>query len=70
MTCRCSNPEYLVITRSLLGDFETLARRKELEDVRHYINKLAIEYQKNDGFNPRRFMMDLSESLKNGEHLV
>lgn len=69
MSCRCANPEYLVITRQLLGNFENLARRKELEDIRHYINKLAIEYSKDAGFNPRRFMMDLSEALKNGEHL-
>jgi hypothetical protein len=58
------------MTRKLLKDFERLAAQRENEDVRHYINKLAIEYQKNNGFNPRRFMMELSEALKNGEHLV
>ena len=68
MSCRCNNPQYLVMTRPLLKDFERLSADKELEDVRHYINKLAIEYSKGTGFNPRRFMMDLSEDLKNGKH--
>ena len=67
--CRCSNPDYLVITRPLLADFEEMASARAIEDVRHYINKMAIEYQKGDSFNPRRFMMDLSEAIKNGEHL-
>jgi hypothetical protein len=67
--CRCSNPDYLVITRPLLADFEELAAQRAVEEIRHYINKLAIEYQRQDSFNPRRFMMDLSDSIKNGEHL-
>ena len=56
------------MTRPLLKDFERFAAQREAEDVRQYINKLAIEYTKDAGFNPRRFMMDLSEAIRNGEH--
>ena len=68
--CRCSNPDYLVMTRKLLKDFERMSANKERESLRLFINDMAINWNKSDGVNPRKLLMDLSEAINQGEHLA
>ena len=66
--CRCSNPEYLVITRPLLADFEEMAATSERETIIAYINQLAVEWEKPVSINLRKTLFELSDALKNAEH--
>ena len=68
-TCRCSNPEYLVLTRPLLADFEEMAATAERETIIAYINQLAVEWEKPVSINLRKSLFELADAVKNGEHL-
>lgn len=66
--CRCANPEYLMLTRPLLADFEEMAANTEREAIIAYINQLAIEWEKPVSMNLRKTLFELSDALKNGDH--
>lgn len=66
--CRCSNPEYLVITRALLADFEEMAANSERETIVAYVNQLAIEWERPAAINLRKTLFELADALKNGDH--
>ena len=66
--CRCSNPDYLVITRPLLADFEEMAATSERETIIAYISQLAVEWEKPVSINLRKTLFELADSLKNQEH--
>ena len=66
--CRCSNPDYLVLTRPLLADFEDMAATSERDTIIAYINMLAVEWDKPVAINLRKTLFELADSLKNQEH--
>lgn len=66
--CRCSNPEYLVLTRPLLADFEEMAATSERETIIAYINQLAVEWEKPVSINLRKTLFELADGLRNGDH--
>jgi hypothetical protein len=66
--CRCSNPDYLVITRPLLADFEEMAATSERETIIAYVNQLAVEWEKPVSINLRKTLFELVDALKNQEH--
>lgn len=66
--CRCSNPDYLVLTRPLLADFEDMAATSERDTIIAYINMLAVEWEKPVAINLRKTLFELADSLKNQEH--
>ena len=66
--CRCSNPEYLVLTRPLLADFEEMAATSERETIIAYINQLAVEWEKPVSINLRKTLFELVDALQNGQH--
>ena len=66
--CRCSNPDYLVLTRPLLADFEEMAATSERDTIIAYINMLAVEWEKPVAINLRKTLFELADSLKNQEH--
>jgi len=66
--CRCSNPDYLVLTRPLLADFEEMAANTERDTIIAYINQVAVEWEKPVAINLRKTLFELADSLKNGEH--
>ena len=66
--CRCSNPDYLVLTRPLLADFEEMAATSERETIIAYISQLAVEWEKPVSINLRKTLFELADSLKNQEH--
>lgn len=68
MSCRCSNPDYLVITRPLLADFEEMAANQEREAIIAYVNQLAVEWEKPVAMNLRKTLFELADALKNGDH--
>jgi hypothetical protein len=68
MSCRCSNPDYLVITRPLLADFEEMAANQERETIIAYINMLAVEWEKPVSINLRKTLFELVDSIQKAEH--
>jgi hypothetical protein len=66
--CRCSNPEYLVLTRPLLADFEEMAATSERETIIAYINQLAVEWEKPVSINLRKTLFELVDAIKDGNH--
>ena len=66
--CRCANPEYLVLTRPLLADFEEMAANAERESIVAYVNQLAIEWERPLTINLRKTLFELADALKNGDH--
>jgi hypothetical protein len=66
--CRCSNPDYLVLTRPLLADFEEMAATSERETIIAYISQLSVEWEKPVSINLRKTLFELADSLKNQEH--
>ena len=66
--CRCNNPEYLVLTRPLLADFEEMAANVERESIIAYINQLAVEWEKPVSINLRKTLFELADGLRNGDH--
>jgi hypothetical protein len=68
MNCRCNNPDYLVLTRALLADFEENAATVERESIVTYVSQLAIEWERPAAINLRKTLFELADTLKNGEH--
>ena len=68
MSCRCSDPKYLIMTRSLLADFERNAARREREDIIAYINELAIEWERPTAINVRQTIFDIGSLIKEKAH--
>ena len=66
--CRCTNPDYLVLTRPLLADFEEMAATAERDAIIAYVNMLAVEWEKPVAMNLRKTLFELADSLKNQEH--
>ena len=70
MSCRCSDPKYLIMTRSLLADFERNAAKRERDDIIAYINQLAIEWERPVGINVRQTIFDIGSLIKERAHLA
>ena len=66
--CRCHNPEYLVLTRPLLADFEEMAANQERETIIAYINQLAVEWEKPVSINLRKTLFELVDAIQTGQH--
>lgn len=66
--CRCSNPEYLVLTRPLLADFEEMAATAERDAIIAYINQVAVEWEKPVSINLRKTLFVLVDELTRNEH--
>lgn len=66
--CRCSNPDYLVITRPLLADFEEMAATQERETIIAYINQVAVEWERPVAINLRKTLFELVDAIKEGNH--
>ncbi len=66
--CRCSNPDYLVLTRPLLADFEEMAATAEREAIIAYINQIAVEWEKPVAMNLRKTLFELVDAIKEGNH--
>ena len=69
MSCRCSNPDYLIMTRELLANFEKNAAQRERDDVLKLLNNLAINWSRPVGHNPRKMIFAIADAIKAGEHL-
>lgn len=67
-SCRCSNPDYLVITRPLLADFEEMAATQERETIIAYINQVAVEWERPVAINLRKTLFELVDAIKEGNH--
>ena len=67
-TCRCSNPDYLVLTRPLLADFEEMAATSERETIIAYINQVAVEWEKPVSINLRKTLFELVDAIQKAEH--
>ena len=68
--CRCSNPEYLVLTRPLLADFEEMAANNERDVIVAYINQMAVEWEKPVSINLRKTLFELVDAIQRAEHHV
>lgn len=66
--CRCSNPDYLVLTRPLLADFEEMAATAEREAIIAYINQIAVEWEKPVAMNLRKTLFVLVDEITRQEH--
>ena len=66
--CRCSNPDYLVLTRPLLADFEEMAATQERETIIAYINQVAVEWERPVAINLRKTLFELVDAIKEGNH--
>ncbi len=66
--CRCANPEYLVLTRPLLADFEEMAATQERETIIAYINQVAVEWERPVAINLRKTLFELVDAIKEGNH--